>query len=554
MASRRAARALGTLERLARRFGPGLPARKLALLGILADARLASPGQLRRLHELLCFHDAYPDDRRVRGRVRRMLREFSRRPDLRRHRNALAGSGIAGTDTPYRFFWPTAHWIAQHWPGALALDRNDEEAIREILAALPPLLETAQSEWLIARHPKDLGPVDRLVPQGMTDADFIIGLIAAMPGDDFSREAFGDRLDLSYLLRAGPDTPERTTARFDRTEIHFQTAELQGGYPDLKLEARHGPRRVQALRGRDALAAIRLARISMITRERDVASFQFANPGDVFLVDDGRGLAFAMMGMIPERRATLPATYTALTLKNGVPIGYIQVEVLGRHGALSFNTFEAFRSAEAAQVLARFLAAAHHLFGCTDFSIEPYQLGAGNDEGIDSGAWWFYHRLGFRPNAGQVRRIAARELAKRAANARYRSPPRTLRTLARWHLFYSLNQQERAQLPRSHHWLAAATDATRHYGQRTPAARHDATVADALARLGRAKPSRLGASQRRMLVRWAPLVLALTAQGRWSAGDRKRLLRLILAKAGPDERGFQQQLLHHTRLRALLDC
>ncbi len=143
MASRRAARALGTLERLARRFGPGLPARKLALLAVLADARLASPGQLRRLHELLCFMDAYPDNRRIRGRVRRMLREFSQRPELRRHRNALAGSGIAGTDTPYRFFWPTAHWIAQHWPGALALDRNDQEAIREILAALPPLLEPA---------------------------------------------------------------------------------------------------------------------------------------------------------------------------------------------------------------------------------------------------------------------------------------------------------------------------------------------------------------------------------------------------------------------------
>ena len=36
----------------------------------------------------------------------------------------------------------------------------------------------------------------------------------------------------------------------------------------------------------------------MITRERDIAAFQFANPGDVFLVDDGHGLAFAMMGMI----------------------------------------------------------------------------------------------------------------------------------------------------------------------------------------------------------------------------------------------------------------
>ena len=554
MASRRAAHALRALERIARRFGPGLPARKLALLQVLAGARLESAGQLRRLHELLCFQDAYPDSRSVHSRVRRMLQEFRRRPDLLRYRKALAGTGIAGTDTPYRFFWPTAHWIALHWPGALMLDRDDEEATRELLAALPPLLETAQAEWLTAQHPEDLGPFDKLVPRGMTDADFVNGLIAAMPGDEFSREAFGDRLDLSYVLRAGPDTPQRTTARFERTGIHYQQASLRAGYPDLRAEAKRGPRRVLTLRGNDAIAGIRVARVSMITRERDVAGFQFANPADVFLADDGFGLAFALMGMTSARRATLPSTYTALTLKNGVPIGYVQAEVLGCRGALSFNTFEPFRGAEAAWILARFIAAARHLFGCTDFSVEPYQLGAGNDEGIESGAWWFYHRLGFRPQALPARRIAAREVTRRAANHRYRSSPRTLRALARWHLFYSLEPGNRAALPRSLDWLAAATLATRRYRQFGPEARLDASVTDALTSIGGARPPRLSTAERKMLGRWAPLVLAFTKHGRWSVAERKRLLRVILAKAGRSERGFQQELLRHARLRALLAC
>ena len=158
------------------------------------------------------------------------------------------------------------------------LDRNDEEATREILAALPSLLDPAQAAWLASQHPKDLAPVDRLAPFGMTDADFINSLIAAMPGDEFSREAFGDQLDKSYVLRAGRDTPERTTMRFDRGDVHFQTTALQSGYPDLRAETRRQPRRIRALHGRDALAAIRLARGSMITRERDVAGFQFCQP------------------------------------------------------------------------------------------------------------------------------------------------------------------------------------------------------------------------------------------------------------------------------------
>jgi hypothetical protein len=94
----------------------------------------------------------------------------------------------------------------------------------------------------------------------------------------------------------------------------------------------------------------------------------------------------------------------------------------------------------------------------------------------------------------------------------------------------------------------------RRYGQREPAARRTAASMDALVRLGRTKMPRLSASQRAMLERWAPLVLALTTQGRWSSGDRARLLQLILAKAGPSERDFQHRLLRHKRLGALLGC
>ena len=137
----------------------------------------------------------------------------------------------------------------------------------------------------------------------------------------------------------------------------------------------------------------------MITRERDLAAFQYADPRDAFLVDDGDGLAFALVGMLPERRLLLPAVYGGLTLQNGVPIGYVQLDLLGRHAELSFNQFETFRDGGSARAFARFVAVTHHLFGCDGFSIEPYQLGQGNEEGIESGAWWFYHRFGFRPHA-----------------------------------------------------------------------------------------------------------------------------------------------------------
>jgi hypothetical protein len=554
---RDAAALLASLERIGRRHAPGLAARKLVLLDALSRTRLATARQVLRLHELLCFLEAYPDNRQVRHRARSMLRSFRRRADLRKHRESLAASGIAGTDTPFRFFFPTAHWITQHWPGALVLDRDDEEAIRDLVKALPPLLEPAQAEWIASQHPTDLdlSPFERLMPRGMTDADFVNGLIAGMPGDEFSREAFGDRLDLSYILRAGRRTPERTTARFaTRDPVHFQETSLPRGYPDLRQESRRRPLRIRRLSGGDAQAVIRLARISMITRERDLAAFQFANPGDVFLVDDGRGLAFAMMGVTPARRATLTTAYTALTLKNGVPIGYIQADVAGRHGALSFNTFEAFRGAEAAHVFARFIAASYHLFGCTTFSVEPYQLGIGNDEGIESGAWWFYQRFGFRPRTAAARRLAAREHRRRKANRRYRSSAQTLRALARSHMLYSLDRSQTPRLPRIDEWLAASNRALRRFRQADPADRRAAASAAALRRLAGNGSVRLSADARAMLVRWAGLVLAMTASGAWSTGERRQLLRLIVAKAGRDERSYQRLVLRHRRFRRLLGC
>ena len=136
-----------------------------------------------------------------------MLRAFRDRTDLRRHRAALAGTGIAGTDTPYRFFWPSAQWISRTWPGALSIERGDPEHERAILDALPQLLPPVQAEYLRRIPDAKIDVIDALRPRAVTDADWFIGLVAAMPGDDATREAFFDRIDPPFVLRAGRTHP-----------------------------------------------------------------------------------------------------------------------------------------------------------------------------------------------------------------------------------------------------------------------------------------------------------------------------------------------------------
>ncbi len=177
----------------------------------------------------------------------------------------------------------------------------------------------------------------------------------------------------------------------------------------------------------------------MVTRRRDLDAFAYANARDVWWIEDDGGLAFALIGMRSERRAVVPAIYGGLTLQNGVPVGYHQCDLVGRSAAISFNTFETFRGGEAAHTFARLLAALAHGFGTRSFSIEPYQLGKGNDEGLASGAWWFYAKLGFRPRARDGMTLARREFARLARSKSHRTRPDTLRALAEHHLFLDLD-------------------------------------------------------------------------------------------------------------------
>jgi hypothetical protein len=275
----------------------------------------------------------------------------------------------------------------------------------------------------------------------------------------------------------------------------------------------------------------------MVTRRRDLDAFAYGNASDVWWIEDDGGLAFALIGMRSERRAVVPAIYGGLTLQNGVPVGYLQSDLVGRSAAISFNTFETFRGGEAAHTLARLLAALAHGFGTRSFSIEPYQLGKGNDEGLASGAWWFYAKLGFRPRARDGIARAQREFALLARSKRHRTRPETLRALAEHHLFLDLDAGDPAPLITPDGLgLAAARHLTRLAGSDRAGAIAQAS-ATMLRCCGLASLDGFSAAERRAWDAWVP-VLSMLPLARWSVVEREQLVRLVRAKAEDSERSY----------------
>jgi hypothetical protein len=106
-----------------------------------------------------------------------------------------------------------------------------------------------------------------------------------------------------------------------------------------------------------------------------------------------------------------------------------------------FNLYYTFRDGETAWLYTRILRLMRQLLGVTVFSIDPYQVGHGNEEGIESGAFWFYRKLGFRPVKPELLKLTEAEETKAAKDPRHRTSAARLRKLAAGHMLFSLTDE-----------------------------------------------------------------------------------------------------------------
>ncbi|MEW5982565.1 MAG: hypothetical protein AB1806_09360 [Acidobacteriota bacterium] len=545
-------RALNELAAQKASYGGDSARSKLLLLRMLQRSALARPGQVVLLHEILVFLHAYPDDQYVYAQVRRMLEAFGRRADLRRHRKSLESSGIAGTDTVYPFAASTARWLAGRTGPSLTVEWNSGENTGALETRLPSLTLWAERSVFDEPPLEHRAWLDRL-RGSETDASFLVRRSAARTGTDLLGDQLYDELNLTLRIAAGPRAPDRTRARFSGRPLVLQRGLLRTGRPDLRVDMRVPPRGIRPVSGPRAVELIDLSREAMVTRARDLYCFAAADPADVRIADCGDGLEFACMGVRVEQRLLLDAVYGFLTLRNGVPIGYALFGTLWHSAEVAYNVFETFRGAEAAWIYGRLLATVHAMFGVDTITVDPYQLGHHNDEGLESGAWWFYYKLGFRPRDPAVSALARREAERVRRRPGHRTGLPTLRGLVAANVFFSLGA-DRDDVMGSIETDAIALGVSDMVARRFGSDREGATVAladEAASALGVPDWRRLRGGPRLFWERWAPLV-ALLPVGNWTEAERFALRDIIIAKGGRRESDYVTLFDAHPRLGAAL--
>ncbi len=284
-----------------------------------------------------------------------------------------------------------------------------------------------------------------------------------------------------------------------------------------------------------------MVREVMIVRHRELYGTTLADPNSVVRTDVGRGVTMFLMNLPPDRRLPLRAYAAGFTLKNGVPINYFEANALFEWVEVGFNTFYTFRDGETAWVYAQVLRCLTALMRARCISVYPYQIGHKNEEAIESGAFWFYRKLGFRPGRDDLMRITEREEAKMQADPKHRTSARTLRKLAEGHMFYEMLGCEAGA------WYRFST---RNFGGDSNRIRQ-ASAATAARILG-AQISRWKPLEHAAFENFA-LVLALVPDSaRWKRSEKQALVEIIRAKVSRNEMKYLRLMQRHSRLRAAL--
>jgi hypothetical protein len=566
---------LTELEDCRFRFGPGEAALVVKLLNRLNAARFPDPASLIRFHEALLFLRAFPQGPTVVRATERILNNFHKKVEALRKAGAdmdefdtFEVSGIAGTQMEDTLSFDVASWLIKRMPGQVEIAWENYEPGRELGTTGPrfiPLLEddayveadTPWRRWLEAAAGEFGGKKN-------SDPAWLVQRFADLPLPPNQKAELYEslRVPLRWSLKNSVITRTRNwkpvRSIVDHSIFYHTTPLISRSQVSLADELARRPPKLTKLSRKQGEQVIDLIREVMLVRYRELYGTTLGDPRSVVRADfgaheAGRGVNIYLWNLPPDRRLPLRAYVAGLTLKNGVPINYIEAIGLCEWMEVGFNTFYTFRGGEAGWIYAQGLRCLCHLMGTTCVSVYPYQLGHDNEEAIESGAFWFYRKLGFRPGRADLQRLAEREERTIAADSKYRTTARTLRRLAVGHAFYELPGSEVGAWDRfstRNIGLQVNRRMARDFGG--DAVRMRGHARRALERMLNVNISSWKPLEKAAFENFALVLTQVPGLHTWTREEKEDLIRIIRAKSRADEMVYLHLTQRHERFREAL--
>jgi len=543
------------LESLCRVFAPGAAEQKIRLLDELRGQQLRHAGLIASLRQSLAFITAFPDTVRHHRLAQTLSRDLDRQIDGDEElRLQLADTATTGTELSYSYSYHAAAWLCRRYGGDIRIDWDQLVEGHEFdelvgLAVSYPELDYFESGRVSSRDwlNQAKGACE------ITDICWLMAQLRAARGQEDLHARVYDTAEVPLRWRISARASTMGN-RFGGGEIVPRTGMRRpGADPAAEVaEPLKTLRRVDPAVGRRLLD---IAMTTLATRHRETYHFVHANPAEVYLADVGQGVSIAVFGLLPRFRFVLDCTMGYLILANGVPIGYGGSSAVFHQINTGVNLLEEYRGSEAAFLWVQVLRTYRQLFGCSHFIANPYQVGHGNKEALKSGAYWFYHRLGFRSRDESARKLAAREHDRMQKKAGYRSDLKTMKDLVQYDVHLQIAGASEDEFFKEA-WLEACSGgATEFIAAQTVANRRQAlhSAASQVAEtLGIQDLNEWAPAERQGFVRMASIVGAIEDLPRWRRSEKSSLAALMKAKGGSFERDYIMRLRKHDRFRKAL--
>jgi hypothetical protein len=417
------AKKISKLFSIRNQYGNEYSAKKLQLLGELASVPVKSKKAIECYNDCLLFLIAHPDNKQVHESASRALQQLH--DYIRSHkkiRESLYNSGIICTELCAAFSFEIVKWIRKTQPENIRLNsfEADDGHIKYIVSAVLPKVESeilqdanaGWKEWIMKSLKKE---------ENLLDA-----LITVFDSADMRPEV-RDELWNSLGMNVEISFSSDTCLPGSLTDLYYHRSSLKKDFKQKRPETK--PIRV-TLSESDAEKIIECGRMILVRHLREIEPVTFTAPRLVSYYMLPRGISVALMGMVAERRHPIDSYIGYVVFRNGLPISYAGSWILFDSARIGLNIFPAFRGGESRYVFEQVMELHRKIYHLNRFSVDPYQIGKQNDEGIKSGAFWTYYHTGFRPILETQKKLAEEEQHKIKTIKGYRSQRSVLKVLA----------------------------------------------------------------------------------------------------------------------------
>ncbi len=538
------------LRSISLQFGEPIRSRKIELLNTVLKFNNCKAKDILIFHDTLLSLLAWPENKTIFELAKKAMNQLTRTikniiAGNKRLERQMSGSGIAGTELTGSFSYAITRWLADEFDSDVKLDSSEAspETAKLFFHQLIPAVEyetISSGELTLLQRIKKLKGKSKI-----SDIKWLVNLIEMSDLPYPTKEFLFNELKVFITWKLDHFSFNRSFICLHHRKIFYH--QKLNRTPDFKniLEKKLPPPVLLSSIQKHQL--VNVAKVTLVFLFRETDPFTYASADTVKLFELEKGYSIGLYGMKMEQRLSIESYVGYLVFKNGIPVAYGGGWIFGERCQFGINVLEPFRSGESSYIFSQLIRTYYQYFGTKRFVVKPYQFGKNNKEALQSGAFWFYYKHGFRPEDIPLQKLAAHEWEKKKADKHYRTSIDFFKKFTNVNLISLLSEKAVPDFDASSVSLAITHFINKTFnGNRNLAI--EVCKRKTKKELGIKNLRGWSIYEKLALQQWSLLIQATLTLNTWRGYEKKQLIKLIKAKGNENEHNFILLLQKHQRL------